>query len=347
MSAVERVAVVGAGSIGLAAAVDLSQRGHAVDAIVEDDLDRVGALRRAGRLTLTGHLGGAHLHDPPIAASYEGVPTADIVIVATTADRHVDVARALAGVARRDQVVLLATGYAGGASRFAAELRRQGMTERIAVLALNTSPYLSYAGGDGAVHVAAVKSWMEVSADAPATAAAHAPRIAALFPGCVPAPDQLASSLNNPNPIAHVPAYLLNATRAQDEAAGRVAPGGAFHLSDAGSPELESLRSRMDSERMEVMNAIGMGHRALSRGDFGALAYGPGSREDAPPRIGPTFQRRFVREDVPFGLVPLETLARGAGLRVPVISAVIETVCAMTGDDLRSGAPDASDLVAA
>ncbi|MDQ4213091.1 NAD/NADP octopine/nopaline dehydrogenase family protein [Microbacterium sp. ASV81] len=338
--------IVGGGSIGLAAAVDLTRRGYRIDAIIEADQHRAASLRCAGRIRLTGLIGDGELPDPPVSSSCDAVSEADTVLIATTADRYEHVAQGMANHVFARQLVVLATGYVGGAARFAAALRRHGTTiaDTPAIFALNTSPYLSYADGQGAVHVAAAKSWMEATAVSPGIAKTHADAIASLFPGCVVADEQMASSLNNPNPIAHVPAYVLNATQAQNEAAGRIPAGGAFHLSDVTSVQLENLRTRLDDERLEVMAALGFASLALSRGDFGNRAYGPGAREASPPRIGPTFQRRFLVEDVPFGLIPLEMLAQRTGTPVPSITGLIDLVNGMTGVDYRAAAPALADL---
>ena len=372
MSAVPRVGVVGAGSTGLALAVDLALRGAPVETILEADAGLRARLCARPAISFAGRLGSGAVPMPAIVSSPARLAECNLVVVATTADRHAEVARELGPLLRPGRRVVLATGYAGGASAFAAAaglppasgpgdgegdrgFGRDGDGDRDAhdlpgggapdgsahppgasVLAFNTTPHLAYAPGDGGVHITAVKTWLEVSGRTEREAREGADALAALFPPVRAAADQLASSLNNPNPVAHVPALLVGMVVAARERAGRIPPGGAFHLGDHGSAELESIRAGMEEERREVFAALGLAHRFVGRQDFAAAAYGPGSRETDPPRIGPTFQERFLHEDVPFGLVPLEALGALAGLETPLLTALVDVIDAAHGTDSRA-----------
>ncbi|MFK0006650.1 NAD/NADP octopine/nopaline dehydrogenase family protein [Paenarthrobacter sp. NPDC090520] len=331
-----RIGIVGCGSTGLALAAHLMQQGATVQCMVDQGHALLHRLRHAGRISLTGHLGIAHFPAPPYTDDYASLTGCDVVFVATTADRHLTLARHLAPVLRSGQLCVLVTGYVNGVAAFENALAAAGATVGSAcVAALNTTPHLSYASGDGSVHVAAVKTWFEVSASTTAASKEGAIRLAEWFPAASPARHQFSSSLNNPNPTAHVPAAVLNAVAASKEAHGLVPPQGAFHLGDFGAPALEALRNVLDAERLAVMRALGLGAHFVGRNDFGLRAYGPGAREPDPPRTGHTFQRRFVTEDVPCGLVPIESLGIWAGIRTPSISALISFICALEGRDFR------------
>ncbi len=329
--------IIGCGSSGMALAAQIGLRGGELHCMVDEDAELLEHLRSAGRISLSGHLGTAAFGLPEMTDAYGRLADCDVIFVATTADRHGDVARSLAPVLRDGQLCVLATGYANGAAAFAAGLAAAGCTASgDAVLALNTTPHLSYAPGDGRVHVAAVKSWLEVSGTDAAAVARGTCRLARWLPAAVPARHQLASSLNNPNPVAHVPAAVLNAVSASLEEHSLIPPNGAFHLGDFGAPALDGLRNVLDAERRDVMAALGIGEHFVSRNDFAARAYGPGSREALPPRLGPTFQPRFTTEDVPCGLVPLEQLGEAAGAPTPAITALISMACSLAGEDFRN-----------
>jgi opine dehydrogenase len=74
----------------------------------------------------------------------------------------------------------------------------------------------------------------------------------------------------------------------------------------------------------------------MGRNAFAARAYGSDARESRPPRIGPTFQRRLVTEDVPCGLVPLEQLGLLAGIPTPDMTVLISLLCSLEGQDFRA-----------
>jgi hypothetical protein len=330
------VGIIGCGSTGLALAAHVTQQGGAVRTMVDQNHHLLDRLRRSGTLTMSGHLGDAVFALPELSDGYESLAECGLIFIATTADRHLAVAQSLASVLHEGQLCVLATGYANGASAFAKALTTTGFAGgEDCVVAMNTTPHLSYAPGDGSVHISAVKSWFEVSGASELAARKAMPLLTPWFPAATLARHQVASSLNNPNPVAHVPAAVLNAVIASQEAHGLIPHQGAFHLGDFGAPALEALRNVLDAERLAVMRALGIGRHGVRRNDFSSRAYGPNAREMLPPRVGPTFQRRFVTEDVPCGLVPLEVLGRRAGTPTPAMTAVISLICTLEGQDFR------------
>lgn len=345
------IAVIGAGSTGLALVADLSSRGFDVAALVDRDSSRVEALRSRAAVRLTGILGTARLPMPLVTTDVTVVKDCRYVLLATTADAHREVARSLAPWMDRSHTVLLVTGYVGGSRivQDALGARRPSTGDLPRVLELNSTPHLSCSARPGEVHVAAAKRWFEVAShDAEATVA-EAPGVAELFPHVVQGEDALASSLNNPNPVAHVPAYLLNVMQARRnvQASGPQELGGAFYLSDFVGADVEALRVRLEDERVHVMHALGLGDLVVGRAEFAARAYPAGSREVSPPRLGRTFPRRLVTEDVPCGLVPLESLATGVHVDVPVTTALITLAGVLEGCDWRTAGRRAADVLPA
>lgn len=331
------VAIVGAGSVGLTLALQLTRQGHRVDAVVEADPVRRTRLRDAGILRMSGRLGEARLPMPHIVADPAEIAGAEVVFVAVTAAEFDAVAASVPAAVHGPQTFVLMTAYVSGVDRFSRSLPdRAGERE---VFGLGSSPYLCFAQDSGAVQVAAVKSWVETIGESDAAAERGAERLARFFPQTVPARQQLAAALNNSNPVAHIPSWLCHA----GTAAGRRAQG-CFHLPDFDTPEVQRLRLRIDAERVEVMVKLGIEGYALTRAEFALRSYGPGDRIAALPRVGPTFQRRFVTEDVPFGLAPLEFLAIKLGLRVPAISAALDAVEQREARDYRGQGARAGEL---
>lgn len=331
------VAIIGAGAIGQTLVVDLARRGYRVGALVERNADHIDALRKAGVISLTGHMGEAVAALPLLAPEAKIAAQSRVILVATTVDAHAAVAHALASSLTDDHVVLLANGYVHGSQRFAAALLAAGCAAKPAVLELNTTPYLVCSPEPGRVHVTARKRWMELSSFEEGLAREHHALLAGIVPGIEVCDNALASSLNNQNPVAHVPSYLLNAAAARH--AEPVAPdavrGGAFYLEEYSSKEVLLLRAAVDGERMAVMRALGLGDYAIPRAEFGLKSYGPGAREAVSPRIGRTFSPRFVTEDVPYGLLPIERLAVEVGVNTLVISAMITLAGVLESCDWR------------
>lgn len=319
------IAVIGAGAIGQTFVVDLTLRGYRIGALAERSAAQVDALHAAGRIDLTGHLGEATVQLPPLASDAAGAARCRVILVATTVDAHAAVAHALAPSLTDHHILLLANGYVDGSLRFAAELDAAGCKAKPAVLELNTTPFLVCSPEPGRVHVTARKRWMELTSFEDGLVREHFALLAGIVPGIEIGYSALASSLNNQNPVAHVPSYLLNAAEARrsEPVSPDATRGGAFYLEEYTSEEVLRLRAAVDGERMQVMRALGLGGHVIARPDFSLKCYGPGAREAVSPRMGRTFSRRFVTEDVPYGLVPIERLGRQSGVNTPVISATI------------------------
>ena len=57
-----------------------------------------------------------------------------------------------------------------------------------------------------------------------------------------------------------------------------------------------------------------------------------------------TFQHRFFLEDVPYGMVPMESLGKILNIKTPLITSIIEIASSLTNQDLRSEGRDLRKL---
>jgi opine dehydrogenase len=58
----------------------------------------------------------------------------------------------------------------------------------------------------------------------------------------------------------------------------------------------------------------------------------------------PSLQHRFIIEDIPYGMVPMEQIGRLAKIPTPLTTAFIELACVLVGEDLRKRARDLDSL---
>ncbi|MHB8695983.1 MAG: NAD/NADP octopine/nopaline dehydrogenase family protein [Solirubrobacteraceae bacterium] len=333
------IAIVGMGNGGHAMAADLITRGFDVRVLIERDEAVRMRLNELGAIELTGMLGVRQVRIPEVVADVGAAAECRWVMVVTTADAHASVAAALAPVANAEQTVILQTGYVAGSRLFAHALVESGVTSMPVVAEMNTLIYSACAYEPGRVHVNAVKRWVELGAEDTETAREVANRVQPMVEPVVPAVNALASGLNNPNPITHVPILLANFSLAEAEWTGGAPAalrGGFFHLAEYIAPSITRLQAALEGERVAVMRALGMGDDIVPSAEFVRRCYPPGSREASPPRVGKTFSRRFYAEDVPCGLVPLEALGKSLRVPTPAISGAITVVSWLVGDDLRA-----------
>lgn len=151
------------------------------------------------------------------------------------------------------------------------------------------------------------------------------------------APDLIAAALSNINPIAHLGIALCNVTRIE----AREAWPQYLNMTPAVCRLIEGL----DRERLALAAAYGTSvptaeaHFARSYGtaaaDLAGIAAEIHARRGGPP--GPTdMQTRFVTEDVPFGLVFYQWLARARGLAMPLTDAAVLVASSVWGEDFAA-----------
>lgn len=151
-----KYAVLGAGNGGQALSGWLAMQGHEVwlYEIVEE---KVAALAKKKEIHLQGAVQGvgklANVSND-IQSTVEG---ADIIMVVTTANAHVAVARTLADILTDGQVVLLNPGRTGGALEFKRTLNVCGCKACVYVAEAQTLVYAARLVEEGTVNIIGVK----------------------------------------------------------------------------------------------------------------------------------------------------------------------------------------------
>jgi opine dehydrogenase len=331
----ERVAVIGGGNGALAFAAYFGLRGLPVR-LWEFPAFRtnLAAICSERRLTASGVLQG----EAPVeccAELAEALCDATVVMVVVPATVHATVAEHLGPLLSNRMIVLLNPGRTGGALEVAAHLRRQGV--RLPVAETQSLLFACRRRGEREIHVGGVKSRMRFGVFPAARTAECADRLAAICPPLCPSANVLTTSLGNIGAMFHPASALLNL--------GLLESGRPYdYYSETMSPTVAKVIEKADEERTAIARALGA--EAFSATAWLADAYqvpqqslhamlqsNPAYRGIA----GPTHvQARYVTEDVPTGLVPLEALGAMAGVPTPTISAVIDVAQVVTGQDFRS-----------
>lgn len=336
-----QVTVMGAGNGGCALVADLGRRGIGCTLFDLPTFDHVLApLREAGSLRLTGVLGDHAVPCPTVTTdAREAVEPAGLLVIAVPALAIETFARACAPFLRGDQVVLLTPGSTGGALAFAAALRDEGAAAGVVVAETLSLPFACRKVAPDHVAVTGVKHDLPVAAF-PATDTARV--LAALqpvLPGVlVPAPHVLATSLNNPNAMAHPVPALLNAGWIETT-------GGDFRFyTDGVSPSVARVMEGLDAERLAILAALGL--EEVSANEWDRRLYGlegettyeinRASAVHRDIRAPAEIRSRYLTEDVPYGLAPMASIARELGVATPGIDLVIGLASLLLGDDLRT-----------
>ncbi len=147
----------------------------------------------------------------------------------------------------------------------------------------------------------------------------------------------LQTSMANTNMVVHCAPMLMNAGWIESSR------GNFRFYFDGMSPAVCRVMEAVDNERIAVGKAFGLNLRSTTetiraqygvQGDdlFAVIRANPafgGDKPDAPKTRG----HRFLTEDTPFSLLPLVELARLAGVRTPVLRAVLELCGPLLGEN--------------
>jgi opine dehydrogenase len=332
---IRRVAIVGAGNGGCAAAVDLTQRGFEVR-LCGRSASTVAPLQARGGVEHEGVLGDGFT---PISAittdAGDAVRGADAVVVMGPTHAHVDMAQAIAPHLVSGQVLFAAPGHT--LTLLAHTLREAGH-HRPVTCESATLPYICRKVTPDRVKVSRRAGKLKFAAFPATQTAGLAERLTPLFPALSPVGSLLDTVFPYTNAIHHPPALLCNIGRVEST------DGDYNHYYDGITPSVGRIIDALDGERRALAAAFGCHVESLpeyfyqlgytdEQGRSGGTAYStfhnsePNRWIKAPASV----DHRFFNEDIPYGLVPLTELGRLAGLAMPACHAVITLASIATG----------------
>lgn len=350
---VETAAVLGAGPLGRLLACAFLAAGTRVRLFSAFGAD-LDPLREQGAITVRGaELSGTYRvaeraqREPAIelAANVDtAVRDADVVLIAAPAWTHDIHAGLLAGQLRAGQAVVLAPGRFLGSVAFARILRRQQAVASVPIAELDTPPYL-VSQRKGVLHVHGVAGQVTCAALPAADAEPLVDGLRAVLPNVTAAPSVLDAAFSGTTALLRAIPVLLAASeveRAHTESRPVL-------LRDLITPGLAtSVLRRVDAERRRVAFRYGV-RDVPSVADQVAAAFGGGGADlAAVVRSSETFDELtvptgpgggpHVAEEVPYGLIPLASAGRAAGVPTPVTDSLVGLASALAGADfVRDG----------
>jgi opine dehydrogenase len=367
VAAVTRVAVVGAGPVGRATAAVAAFAGHEtaiwspsgagtapllgagtapllgagtaplLGAGTAPHPNAGTALPSRGTIATTGAVVGRA--DVAILPSPEAVASYDLVVIALPGHAYSTVLPRVLPSLHGDQMVVAS----GALSLLPLWIRENGgvATARPTVLGWGTTLCTARRTALADVEINTLRAQFEMAVLPAARGPDALATCRAVFGDRFTLVDNvLATTLSNINPVAHAAEALPNLTRMER--------GESWYLFDCLTPAAARIAEAIDRERIAIAAAFGLRVRSIEThyelsyhvapGSVADIAAAIHARDRAPP--GPTsLEHRYVLEDMPFGLVFYEALARIAGIPVPVTSAAVTFASAAYGRDFRAGNP--------
>lgn len=340
--AIKKIAVLGAGNGGCAAAADLTLRGCEVRLFSRSQRTLDPLVRRGG-IELVEAAKESFAAPSLITNDIDrAVAGADLIVIAAPSVAHEYLAEGLAPLVRASQRVLLNPGHTAGSLHFAWALRRAGLKSEIPICETVTLTYICRMLAPARVEVYRRTTHLRCAAFPGRDTGAMVKEITAIYPNVVPAENVMETGLSNINAIMHPAGMLGNAGWIQKT-------GGDFCFYREGiTPAIADWISAIDAERLKIVDRLGLKpltfveilHQAGLTSDE-ACASGSVYRaisESIPNRTiksPSTLDHRYIKEDVGYGLVPMAEIARLMDVQTPVIDALITLASVISKTDYR------------
>lgn len=330
---------MGGGHQGLAMTAHLSYNGESIT-LWNRSVQNVALVKQSGMIHAHGII-EANINAFDVCTNLEDVDTdlIDLIMITTTANAHRDIARLLAPHLREKTTVVLNPGRTFGALEFAAELKKAGCVRIPRIAETQTIVYTCRRDSNNSVTIFALKDNVPIAAVRPE----DLPAIIDVLPPCLrphflPVNSTVATSLGNVGMILHCAPVLMNIGWIESTTA-------EFKYYYNGiSPSIAHFLEKMDQERIAVALAMGWEipyvmewlkqvYHVEGETLYECLQNNESYQNiDAPLALN----HRYIADDVPYGLVPLEAAAKHYRVPVPCTTLIIDLANAVMGTNYRA-----------
>lgn len=335
MEAVKKVFVCGGGHQGLSMAAHLALNGLEVTLWNRTE-DHIKEVIKTGQIECNGVVNGA-ARIKKASSNMEEV-FADFIMVTTPSSAHRAVARQLAPFVSPSTVIVLNPGRTFGAIDFANELKKCGVIELPHIAETQTIVYTCRRSAADKTTIFALKNDVEIAAMKGSDINLIMGKMpAALQPFFKKVDSVACTSLSNVGMVLHCAPVLMNIGWIETEKVD------FKYYYDGISPSVARFLEKIDAERLAVAKELGFPVESVAQwlrrtyaitGDtlFDCIRNNLAYREiDAPPSI----HGRYIEEDVPNGLVPIEALGKQLGVDTRNITTIIDLANSVMDCDYR------------
>ena len=331
----EEVTIIGAGHQGLAMAAHLSL--NQVDCYLWNrSAENIKSILRDKKIICDGIVKGiAEVKE--VSTNIQNL-IKRVIMVTTPSSAHEDIAAMLAPFVTKDNIIILNPGRTFGAMHFVSVLKRHGCKEIPIVAETQTIVYTCRRNAINEVNIYAFKKNVGVAAYSEKDIG----KVLDAIPRClkqyfVQVPDCMITSMSNVGMVLHCAPVLMNIGWIESEKTE------FKYYYDGISPSIADVLERIDAERCKVADAMGIKVPTLrewlyisyaAEGDnlYEQLQNNSYYREIDAPK---TISHRYLEEDIPNGLVAVETAGNYHGVETPTISTIIDVANIVMKKDYR------------
>jgi opine dehydrogenase len=340
---IRKIAVLGAGNGGCAAAADLTLRGYEVRLFSRSESTLIPIVKRGGIQLVengTEKFAAPYFVSPDLPPVVNGT---ELIIIAAPSVAHEYLAESLARCLTDGQRILLNPGHTGGSLHFANLLRGLGCRAKVKLCETVTLTYICRMPQQARVEIYRRTTNLRCAAFPGKVTSELVQELQAIFPNIVPADNVLDTGFANINAIMHPAGMLGNAGWIEKSR------GDFYFYREAITPAIAAWIEEVDKERLQIVERLGLNplrfvdifHQAGLTSEearaSGSIYRAIGESEPNRPIKSPsTLDHRYLKEDVGYGLVPMAEIGRLAGVKTPVIDSLITLASAISRTDYRS-----------
>lgn len=331
------ITVIGAGNSGLAMTAHLSKEGNKVT-LWNRSKATIAKLMETHTIYCEGvinTIAKVHL----VTDDFEkAVENPDLILITTPASSHKELAKQLAMSLKKETLIVLNPGRTFGALEFREIYRRWNLALNQTIAETQTIIYTCRRTGEDSVNIISLKSDVLISTfDSDGNQ-----DIILRLPECIreyfiPARSMVETSIGNVGMILHCAPLLLNTGWTESKTAIY------NYYYDGITPSIGKLIEQIDGERVLVSKILGLEVETTKEwlkrtyhveGDslYDCIQNNLAYTTIVAPR---SLDHRYIFEDVPCGLVPLEAIGHKLGLEMKSTSLIIELASALVGVDFR------------
>ena len=335
-----KITVIGAGNAGSTVAAQLAYMGHEVVILRTSNSlhnEHYRVLKETRKIAVKDeYLGDYEATVARVSESYaEAIPDAELIIVYVQTTYHEDVVKKIAPYLKDGQVVLFEPGYLS-----TAYLLKYCGDKRIISIEAESSP-IDCRIVEPCVCNVLFKNVMNPMGVFPNVCKNEAARVLdqLKFPYRF-THNVIEAALHNPNLIVHTIGAIFSIPRIE------YTKGKYWMYKEVFTPCVWNVCEALDAEKMNVMSATGVPKKqsyveACQERNFiddkrapleAFFDYAMNSSPEGPS----VPDSRYVTEDVPQGLVLLESLGAALNVPTPTCSALIDLACAALQTDFRA-----------
>jgi opine dehydrogenase len=331
------VTVIGAGNSGLAMAAHLSKEGNCVT-LWNRSKSTINKLIETHQINCDGIINGPVKIDLITIDIKRALKNPDIILITSPAHSHKELARLIAETINKETLIVLNPGRTFGALEFKEVYDTYNKAHKQTIAETQTIIYTCRKRNEDSVNIIAFKAGVLIST----FNAIENELVIERLPVClrkyfIPANSMIETSIGNVGMILHCAPLLLNTGWTESER------NIYKYYYDGITPSVARLIEKIDQERLMVASSLGVDvestqewlqrtYHVTGKNLYECIQNNLSYKTiDAPNSI----EHRYILEDVPCGLVPLEAVGNYLGIEMKYTKLIIDLASALLSIDFR------------